>query len=157
MELLDLATPEGGFFLALAVVTGAIFGSFFTCALYRVPRGLSLWAPPSACPKCHAKLTARDLIPVLSWLFAGGKCRHCHAPIAKRYLFIELYAVTLAVVALVISMFLGTYYILFLPLYGAFMAGSFALIMHIHWHQRAPKSVAFVLLCSGIYVAVLLA
>ena len=148
---------EGGLFLALAGISGAIFGSFFTCALYRVPRGLSLWSPPSACPNCHTPLKALDLIPVFSWLFAGGKCRHCRAAIPKTYLIIELYSIALAVAALCISMFLGTYYILFLPLYGAFMAGSFSAFVFYKWHQVAFKSVAFVLLCSGIYVAVLLA
>ena len=143
-------------FLLLAVVIGGVFGSFLTCVLYRSPRGLSLWAPPSACPHCQTKLRPWDLIPVLSWLSTAGKCRYCRAPIGKTYLGIELYSIALAVAALAISIYLGTYYLLFLPLYGGLMGASFALMMAIQWHLLAFKSVAFVLLCSGIYVAVLL-
>lgn len=60
---------------------GAVFGSFLGCALYRVPRGLSLRHPPSQCMSCGTRLTVPDLVPILSYLFLRGKCRHCGARI----------------------------------------------------------------------------
>ena len=145
------------FFLLLAVALGAVFGSYLTCALYRCPRGLSLWAPPSACPHCHTKLRAADLVPVLSWVFSGGSCRHCGAPVPATYLYTELYSVALALAALGVTAAAGVWYILFLPLYGALMGFSFAGVVYHRWRQVAVKSVAFGLLCSGVYAAFLLA
>jgi len=65
-------------------------GSFATMLSYRLPRKLSIVAPPSSCPKCGARLGPRDLVPVFSWVFSKGKCRHCAAPVSARYPLIEL-------------------------------------------------------------------
>ena len=72
-------------------VLGAIAGSFLNMLIWRLPRGKSLVEPAhSICPKCGHRLTALDLMPILSWLRTGGKCRHCGAPIASRYLWVEV-------------------------------------------------------------------
>jgi leader peptidase (prepilin peptidase)/N-methyltransferase len=94
---MDLSLLDACWFRALAgLLLGLTLGSFTTMLSYRVPRRLSILYPPSQCPTCHAPLTARDLVPVLSWLLEKGRCRHCHSPISVRYLAIEL--VTTAVV-----------------------------------------------------------
>ena len=72
------------FFLGLA------FGSFLNVCIYRLPLGLSVVAPRSACPRCKRPIAFYDNLPVLSWLILGGRCRHCKAKISARYLFIEL-------------------------------------------------------------------
>jgi leader peptidase (prepilin peptidase)/N-methyltransferase len=46
--------------------------------------------PRSACPKCHAPITALQNIPVVSWLVLRGKCANCAAPISARYPLVEL-------------------------------------------------------------------
>ncbi len=69
---------------------GLIFGSFLNVCIYRLPRGLSVVTPRSACPECHAAIAGFDNIPVLSWLILGGRCRHCRAPITPRYAVVEL-------------------------------------------------------------------
>ncbi|MGC2211519.1 MAG: prepilin peptidase [Candidatus Korobacteraceae bacterium] len=69
---------------------GLIFGSFLNVCIYRLPRGLSVVAPRSACPNCHTPIAAHDNIPVLSWLILRGRCRHCHVPITPRYAAVEL-------------------------------------------------------------------
>lgn len=75
----------------VGVWLGAAIGSFLNVVIYRMPRGISLWSPRhSYCPSCQARLTALDLVPLLSWLLLGAKCRHCRQPIAARYLFVEL-------------------------------------------------------------------
>lgn len=74
----------------IILIAGLMFGSFVTCASYRMPLEKEWVRTPSFCPKCSAKLTFKDLWPVLSWLFSGAKCRHCSAPIPARYPFIEL-------------------------------------------------------------------
>lgn len=70
---------------------GAIAGSFLNMLIWRLPRGKSLIDPAhSICPLCNHRLTPLDLMPILSWLRTGGKCRHCGAPIAARYLWVEV-------------------------------------------------------------------
>lgn len=70
---------------------GAFFGSFLNVVIYRIPRGLSLSDPKNSfCPKCKHRLMVPDLVPMLSWVFLGGKCRHCGAKVSSRYFFVEL-------------------------------------------------------------------
>jgi leader peptidase (prepilin peptidase) / N-methyltransferase len=69
---------------------GLIFGSFLNVCIYRLPRGLSVVSPRSACPACQAPIAAFDNIPVLSWLILGGRCRHCRVRITPRYAVVEL-------------------------------------------------------------------
>jgi leader peptidase (prepilin peptidase)/N-methyltransferase len=71
-------------------VLGLAFGSFLNVCIYRLPLGISVVTPRSACPKCKKGIALYDNIPVLSWLILGGRCRHCKAKISPRYLFIEL-------------------------------------------------------------------
>ena len=70
-------------------VLGAAIGSFLNVVVYRVPQGLSIVHPPSACPACGHAIRARDNVPVLSWLVLRGKCRDCRAPISARYPLVE--------------------------------------------------------------------
>ena len=69
---------------------GLIFGSFLNVCIYRLPRGLSVVSPRSACPGCHAPIAAYDNIPVFSWMILGGRCRHCRQSITPRYAIVEL-------------------------------------------------------------------
>ncbi len=42
---------------------------------------LSITKGRSMCVHCHHELSARDLMPVLSYVWLRGKCRYCHKPI----------------------------------------------------------------------------
>jgi leader peptidase (prepilin peptidase)/N-methyltransferase len=77
--------------LALAIyVFGLAFGSFLNVCIYRLPRGLSVVSPRSACPVCRKPIAFYDNIPVLSWLILGGRCRNCGTEITPRYVLIEV-------------------------------------------------------------------
>lgn len=69
---------------------GLVFGSFYNVVGLRVPQKESIVHPPSHCPKCQRRLTVLDLVPVLSYVFLGGKCRSCGNKISWVYPFIEL-------------------------------------------------------------------
>lgn len=69
---------------------GLVFGSFYNVVGLRVPRKESIVQPPSHCTKCQRQLMALDLVPVLSYLFLGGKCRSCGNKIAWIYPVMEL-------------------------------------------------------------------
>lgn len=76
----------------VAVVIAALglaIGSFLNVVAYRVPLGLSVITPASACPNCGHEISARDNVPILSWLVLRGKCRQCATPISPRYLVVE--------------------------------------------------------------------
>jgi len=71
-------------------ILGLIIGSFLNVVIYRLPEKESIVKPGSHCPNCHTKLKAADLIPVLSFVINGGKCRYCGARISWQYPLVEL-------------------------------------------------------------------
>lgn len=77
-------------FASAIFVLGLAFGSFLNVCIYRLPLGLSVITPRSACPKCKQPIALYDNMPVLSWLILRGRCRHCKTSISPRYLIIEL-------------------------------------------------------------------
>ncbi len=77
------------FLFVLGCLIGAVLGSFGTVLAYRIPRGESIVIPRSHCPLCGTFLTARELVPIFSWLLYKGRCRTCAAPISCRYPLIE--------------------------------------------------------------------
>jgi leader peptidase (prepilin peptidase)/N-methyltransferase len=80
-------------------VTGVAVGSFLNVVVYRLPRRMSIIQPPSHCPACGSQLSIVDLLPVLSWLWLHGRCRHCSAAISLRYPLVELAAGVLCAAA----------------------------------------------------------
>jgi leader peptidase (prepilin peptidase) / N-methyltransferase len=77
--------PPIAFDIALAAIGGLCLGSFLNVVAYRLPAGLSLVTPPSACPGCGAGIKPYDNVPVVSWLVLGGHCRACETSISPRY------------------------------------------------------------------------
>lgn len=72
------------------LIFGTVFGSFFTLAVHRIPKGQDITHERSYCPNCNHKLQFLDLIPVFSYIFLGGKCRYCKKKIRPRYLILEI-------------------------------------------------------------------
>lgn len=65
----------------LLIVGGLVFGSFINALVWRLHEGKDWVKGRSECPHCHHQLAAKDLVPVLSWVSLGGKCRYCRKPI----------------------------------------------------------------------------
>lgn len=78
------------FFAAAIFLFGLAFGSFLNVCIYRLPLGLSVVSPRSACPNCKHPIAFYDNLPLLSWLILRGRCRECKARISPRYPLIEL-------------------------------------------------------------------
>jgi leader peptidase (prepilin peptidase)/N-methyltransferase len=111
-------------YIVFLFALGACVGSFLNVVVWRLPRielgekdGLwreimksieGLSTPPSHCPKCDHKLAWYDNVPVLGWIFLGGKCRYCKAPISPRYPIVEFIT-------------------------GALFAGFYVLFFILHW------------------------
>lgn len=99
------------FFVIVCSVLGLIVGSFLNVVIYRLPKIMerewrtqcaelhgqtlpdelpfTLAVPRSACPSCGHTLHAAENIPLFSYLWLGGKCRHCRASIGVRYPVVE--------------------------------------------------------------------
>ena len=75
--------------LALFFVLGTIIGSFLNVVIYRLHTGRSLKGR-SHCLSCGRDLAWYELIPLFSYLFLRGKCRHCASRIPSRYFVVEL-------------------------------------------------------------------
>jgi leader peptidase (prepilin peptidase)/N-methyltransferase len=84
------ATPIDWLILAWLAALGACIGSFLNVVVYRVPAGMSLLRPGSHCPACKHPIRWHDNVPVLGWLWLGGRCRDCRVRISVRYPVVEV-------------------------------------------------------------------
>jgi len=75
---------------SFAFLFGLIIGSFLNVCIVRIPERKSIVTPASACPKCGTPIPPYDNIPVLSYVFLGGKCRACKVKISAIYPLVEL-------------------------------------------------------------------
>ena len=78
------------FIYTIIFIIGTVFGSFFTLAVYRIPRKIDITHKHSFCPNCNHKLGFFELIPVLSYLILRGKCKECGKHIRIRYFLLEI-------------------------------------------------------------------
>ena len=69
---------------------GLVIGSFLNVCILRIPADKSIVLPSSSCPQCGKTIAPYDNIPVLSWVFLGGKCRNCKTKISPMYPAVEL-------------------------------------------------------------------
>jgi len=76
--------------LVLIFILGIVIGSFLNVCIYRIPMEKSIAFPPSHCTNCKHSLKPLDLIPILSYICLGGKCKYCNEKISVRYPIIEV-------------------------------------------------------------------
>ena len=74
----------------LAAVFGACMGSFLNCMAWRVVHGESVLCGRSHCDACGHVLGARDLVPIVSYLASGGRCRYCGVKLSSRHVWGEV-------------------------------------------------------------------
>lgn len=97
----------------VAALVGLVFGSFLNVVIHRLPRMLerewqaghedpspssavyNLAFPASHCPLCNHPLSWYENLPVISFVWLRGRCRHCQAPISWQYPAVELAVATL--------------------------------------------------------------
>ena len=88
--MLRLSLPITVYCCAMAVLLGACMGSFLNCLAWRTVHGESVLRGRSHCDACGHVLGVRDLVPVLSYVCSGGKCRYCGAKLSARHVWGEL-------------------------------------------------------------------
>lgn len=141
--------PGGWALITLAGLYGLMIGSFLNVVVWRVPRGLSVVRPASACPGCDKPIRRRDNVPVVSWLVLRGKCRDCGSTISMRYPLVELGT---AVFFAAVAWWAGPTFLTLALLYLAALTVSLTLI-DIE-HHRLPDAIV---LPSYLVVPALLA
>lgn len=83
---------DSSFFYLLAAglfLFGLIIGSFLNVLVLRYGTGRSL-SGRSGCLSCNVPLSPLELVPVLSYLVLGGRCRSCRTRISPQYPLVEL-------------------------------------------------------------------
>lgn len=132
LDNLELVAPY------LFALVGLVVGSFLNVVVYRIPAGLSVVHPPSACPSCNTPIKPYDNLPVVSWLLLRGKCRACGNGISARYPLVE---------AATAALFVATYLVVGLDWtvigYIWFVAVTFALALIDFDTKRIPNRILF--------------
>ena len=75
--------------MVLIILLGLIIGSFLNVCIYRISRDESIFFPQSHCTSCGYSLKPKDLVPVFSYIFLGGRCRSCKEKISITYPLVE--------------------------------------------------------------------
>ena len=120
---------------------GTVLGSFYTLAVYRIPLKQDITHTRSYCPKCNHKLNFLDLIPVLSYIFLGGKCRYCKNKIRPRYIILEILSGT---VFLLYAMLLDIEYEKIMALiFGVLFLSTIFIIIGIFKEHKQIEKVVF--------------
>jgi leader peptidase (prepilin peptidase)/N-methyltransferase len=90
--------------LAVFLILAAPFvGSFLAVVAIRWLQGRTLWFGRSSCDACGHVLSARELVPIVSFVIQGARCRHCGARIDATHAFMETGALVVAVWAATVS------------------------------------------------------
>ena len=134
----------------IALALGTAIGSFLNVVIHRVPLGESIVTPGSHCPRCGKGIRWYDNVPVLGWLWLGGRCRDCRAPISARYPLVELLTGLLAA-ALALRLGFG------IQMLGAFwFAASLLALTYIDLdHQLLPDRITLPGIAVGLAIAAL--
>ena len=121
-------------------------GSFLGVIIRRLPRGLPVALARSRCEACGQVLAVRDLVPVVSYAWQGGRCRMCRARIARMHLSVELAATGLALWAA-----LAVDALLLWP--SCALGWALLALAWIDWdHMRLPDALTLPLLVAGLAV-----
>lgn len=131
----------------LGGIYGVCVGSFLNVVIYRLPLGMNLAKPRSHCPRCGYTLRAIDNVPVLSYLFLGGRCRKCRAPISPRYVAVELLNMVLWLLAVDLFYDRGFVFALVVALSASVMISVFFIDLA---HMIIPDSLQLILLGLGV-------
>ena len=120
-----------------AFIFGLIVGSFLNVCIHRIPRSESILAPPSHCPRCSTRITWKDNIPVLSFLFLRGRCRVCGERISFRYPLVELLTALFSLYLFAASSVLAEYFI-----YFAFVSSLITISFIDLQHRVIPNQIS---------------
>ena len=145
----------------LFTLLGFVFASFFGVVICRVPNGESIVKPASHCDSCGHVLKWYENIPILSYIFLGGKCKECKTRIPVFFFIYEilgglticlayvqfglsinfLFASLITLILLLIGGYdyktntiLDIFWIIFLALTIGWFVYKIVVLNHVWWH-----------------------
>lgn len=131
---------------------GTLFGSFFSLAIYRIPKKEDIMIKRSYCPNCKHELGFFDLIPVLSYIFKLGKCKYCKENINIRYFAIEIISGLIFLITYVIfGHSINTYIILSIYVILFIIIGSFIMKKKMNIKENQIKQIKNVNNKKGVF------
>mgnify|MGYP001196471319 CR=1 FL=1 len=80
-------------YILLSIILGGIWGSFANVCIHRLPKEQSVVKGRSYCPSCEKEIKWFDNIPIISFIFLGGKCRNCKEKIKLTYFIVEILSI----------------------------------------------------------------
>ncbi|MBL6904559.1 A24 family peptidase [Gammaproteobacteria bacterium] len=107
----------------------------------------NLQKPDSHCPLCNHKIRAWENVPVLSYLFLGGKCSSCKTKISIRYPAVELVS---GVLSGLVAIYFGATWLTLALLF--FTWSLIALTLIDFDHQLLPDNITLPLIWLGLLV-----
>jgi prepilin signal peptidase PulO-like enzyme (type II secretory pathway) len=104
-----------------ALIFGSIIGSFLNVVILR--HNTRITKKRSFCFSCGHTLEPIELIPIVSYIAQGGKCKKCHSKISPQYFIVELVFAIISVITLFISIDANIYfwvakYVLTMAIFG---------------------------------------
>ena len=137
----------------LLFVVGLALGSFLNAVVWRLHEHRNFVTERSECEYCHRRLSAADLIPVVSWLMIRGRCRYCHHKIGLQHVVVEL----LTGVLFALSWFawpgghgVGAHFVVQFVFWLALLVGALILGLYDLKWQLLPDVVVFPLIALTI-------
>lgn len=144
------------FIPVLVFIFGTIIGSFLNVVIYRINTGRSVAKGRSKCAVCSRTLHWHELVPVLSFLALGGKCKTCKTKISFQYPTVELLTGLLFTI-LYIQVLLPGFFSLwaFIEFFFAAALISLALVIAVYDFRHkiipsVPMWIAIILSLAGI-------
>jgi len=132
-------------------IFGAIVGSFLNVCIIRLPKEESIVWPGSHCPQCRNPIKFYDNIPLVSYIWLKGRCRHCKQLISVQYPLVE--AITgLGSVVLFIRFGPSLTYII----YFAFVAALIVITVIDLYHQIIPDVISLPGIGVGLLASLIL-
>ncbi|MEE2825092.1 MAG: prepilin peptidase, partial [Planctomycetota bacterium] len=132
------------------VYLGACVGSFLNVVAYCVPKGEGIGLRDSSCPKCQAKLSRIDNLPIFSYINLKAKCRSCQEPISIRYLLVELIAAAIFGSLFLYELVTGGNNV---PALGVFNDGILWVILYPKWPVIGAYFLHAFFMCTVLVLA----
>ena len=77
-------------FYVIIFIIGSLLGSFYVTKTRRMVKNKKVLSLQYYCTNCGEKIGITERIPILSYLFLRGKCKHCNQKIKPQYILFEV-------------------------------------------------------------------